>query len=218
MTSEEAASEETARAAAPDPEAEQPARAASADHDARAIRALAHPVRISLLELLAHKGTLTATEASDLLNESPANCAFHLRTLAKYGFVEEAGGGRGRERPWRRVHGVVQVGQPGDNSQYAAAAADLSEMVLPALIDRARATLARRSSWPPGWQEETLSQSVYTSYLTRAEARQLRADLHALMTRYFDRVDHPELRPADAVPVEFLNFAYPLLHLLDIEP
>jgi hypothetical protein len=34
-----------------------------------------------------------------MLGESPANCAFHLRTLAKYGFVEEAGGGRGRERP-----------------------------------------------------------------------------------------------------------------------
>jgi hypothetical protein len=34
-----------------------------------------------------------------MLGESPANCAFHLRTLAKYGFVEEAGDGRGRERP-----------------------------------------------------------------------------------------------------------------------
>src|ERR1700735_1064515 len=68
--------------------------------DPRAIRALAHPVRMALLELLAHTGTLTATQASDALGESPANCAFHLRTLAKYGFVREAGGGRGRERPW----------------------------------------------------------------------------------------------------------------------
>ena len=39
-----------------------------------------------------------------MLGESPANCAFHLRTLAKYGFVEEAGGGRGRERPWRQTY------------------------------------------------------------------------------------------------------------------
>jgi hypothetical protein len=37
-----------------------------------------------------------------MLGESPASCAFHLRTLAKYGFVEKAGGGRSRERPWRR--------------------------------------------------------------------------------------------------------------------
>src|SRR6202042_2178730 len=69
--------------------------------DAVAMRALAHPVRVSLIELLAVVDTLTATQASELLGESPANCAFHLRTLAKYGFVEEAGGGRGRERPWK---------------------------------------------------------------------------------------------------------------------
>jgi hypothetical protein len=28
---------------------------------------------------------------SEMLGESPANCAFHLRTLAQYGFEEEAG-------------------------------------------------------------------------------------------------------------------------------
>ena len=50
--------------------------------DARAMRALAHPVRVALLEALVHTGTLTATQASELLGESPANCAFHLRTLA----------------------------------------------------------------------------------------------------------------------------------------
>ena len=64
--------------------------------DPRAIRALAHPLRWALLEALGQAGTLTATQASEMLGESPANCAFHLRTLAKYGFVEEAGGGRGR--------------------------------------------------------------------------------------------------------------------------
>ena len=77
--------------------------------DARAMRALAHPVRLALLEALAHAGTLTATQASELLGESPANCAFHLRTLAKYGYVVEAGGGRGRERPWRRAHTALHI-------------------------------------------------------------------------------------------------------------
>jgi DNA-binding transcriptional ArsR family regulator len=89
--------------------------------DARAIRALAHPVRLSLLELLAHTGTLTATQASEILGESPANCAFHLRTLARYGFVAEAGGGRRRERPWRRVPGMISVGHDGDPQHKAAA-------------------------------------------------------------------------------------------------
>src|SRR5215469_9047417 len=43
--------------------------------DAREMRALAHPVRLGLLEALGHAGTLTATQASELLGESPANCA-----------------------------------------------------------------------------------------------------------------------------------------------
>src|SRR5579863_9821171 len=47
--------------------------------DPKAMRALAHPVRMALLDLLGVAGTLTATQASEILGESPANCAFHLR-------------------------------------------------------------------------------------------------------------------------------------------
>jgi len=72
--------------------------------DPAVMRALAHPLRWAILENLLHAGTLSATQAGVLLGETPANCAFHLRTLARYGLVEEAGGGKGRERPWRRVN------------------------------------------------------------------------------------------------------------------
>jgi predicted transcriptional regulator len=71
--------------------------------DARRMRAVAHPMRIALLEALHREGPLTATRAAELLDDSPGNMSWHLQTLAKYGFVEEAGGGRGRSRPWRRV-------------------------------------------------------------------------------------------------------------------
>lgn len=50
------------------------------------------PVRLALLEVLTFRGPLTATEAGQLIEESPTTCSFHLRQLAKYGFVEEAGG------------------------------------------------------------------------------------------------------------------------------
>jgi len=46
-------------------------------------------------------GPLTATELADRLDETPANCSWHLRKLAEHAFVEEAGGGIGRQRPWR---------------------------------------------------------------------------------------------------------------------
>src|SRR6202042_1136133 len=126
--------------------------------DAVAMRALAHPVRVSLIELLAVVDTLTATQASEVLGESPANCAFHLRTLGKYGFVEEAGGGRGRERASRRGHAVIRVTSPDGSREHAAAATALSDLVLSALVDRARETLTRRDAWPAGWQQDTLSQ------------------------------------------------------------
>src|ERR1700749_3417535 len=63
--------------------------------DARALRAYAHPGRMAM------EGPLTATRAAELLGESSGTCSFHLRQLAKYGLVEEAGGGTGREKPWR---------------------------------------------------------------------------------------------------------------------
>src|ERR1700678_1402201 len=69
--------------------------------DARTMRALAHPVRIALIEVLMLGGAMTATEAGERIGESPTTCSFHLRQLAKYGLAEEAGGGRGRARPWR---------------------------------------------------------------------------------------------------------------------
>src|SRR5215213_4049628 len=69
--------------------------------DPRAMRALAHPLRLELLDLLAVEGTATATRCAEALGESQASCSFHLRQLAKYGFVEEAEPASWRERPWR---------------------------------------------------------------------------------------------------------------------
>ena len=69
--------------------------------DPRALRALTHPTRLALIEALGLHGPLTATEAAEHVGESPSSCSFHLRQLARYGFVEEAGGGTGRRRPWR---------------------------------------------------------------------------------------------------------------------
>jgi DNA-binding transcriptional ArsR family regulator len=181
--------------------------------DPRAIRALAHPVRLALLEALAHAGTLTATQASEILGESPANCAFHLRTLAKYGYVEEAGGGRGRERPWRRVHEALRISSDVADPAAAQASDDLSEFLMDILLTRARAAMARRGSWPSQWQHTGLGQLQVMTYLTPEEARQLSEETHKLYARFDDRADHPERRPPGAMPVEILRLSYLLTHL-----
>lgn len=182
--------------------------------DARAMRALAHPLRLALLEALAHAGTLTATQASELLGESPANCAFHLRTLAKYGYVAEAGGGKGRERPWRRTHNALQITTDQEDPLAAMAADELGHYWLDMVLERARTGLASESSWPGEWRHHPLlGQSESILYVTPDEARELGQDIYRLLRRFDDRVDHPESRPAGTMPIETLLLSYPLLHL-----
>jgi predicted transcriptional regulator len=185
--------------------------------DPKAIRALAHPVRWALLEALSQAGTLTATQASEMLGESPANCAFHLRTLAKYGFVEEAGGGRGRERPWRRLYDSMSWRTRQDDPQASQAAEALDQVWLDTSLARARRSLTSMSSWPKRFTE-ALGGSTVRLYLTPEEADQLYAEMREAFERlsepdrYRERKD-PSKRPADAVPVEFVLLGYPVLDL-----
>jgi DNA-binding transcriptional ArsR family regulator len=182
--------------------------------DARAMRALAHPVRIALLEALVHTGTLTATQASELLGESPANCAFHLRTLGKYGYVVEAGGGKGRERPWRRAHTALHITTEQEDPGAAVAAEELGQFWVERIMERARSALARRRAWPAEWRHSGLpTESEYILYMTPEEAREFGAEVERLYRRFEDRLDHPERRPDGAMPIETLLFSYPLLHL-----
>src|ERR1700690_1369550 len=90
--------------------------------DASTLRALTHPIRLQLIELLKVAGPLTATEAGERIGESPTTCSFHLRQLAKYGFVEEAGGGRGRARPWRITSIGFQLAGAHDDPETEVAA------------------------------------------------------------------------------------------------
>ncbi|WP_051944827.1 winged helix-turn-helix domain-containing protein [Streptacidiphilus rugosus] len=71
-------------------------------NDPRAIRALAHPLRLDLIDLLTTGGPATAAQCGRALGASQASCSFHLRQLGKYGFVEEAAPGPDRrERVWQ---------------------------------------------------------------------------------------------------------------------
>ena len=97
--------------------------------DPRALRAYAHPVRMALVGLLRTEGPLTATRAAELLGESSGTCSFHLRQLAKYGLVEEAGGGTGREKPWRAT--ATSTDWDADGTPEGAAATGVKATVIP---------------------------------------------------------------------------------------
>ena len=53
-----------------------------------------------------NEGELTATVGPCLLNQSPGNMSWHLQTLAKYGFIVQVDGAKGRRRPWKIAPGT----------------------------------------------------------------------------------------------------------------
>jgi hypothetical protein len=183
--------------------------------DPKAMRAMAHPIRVALIELLEVSTTLTATQASEVLGESPANCAFHLRTLAKYGFVREAGGGKGRERPWTRAHRSINL----ETSQQSDAQAEMAAGALMRVwgarkLERIANALAA-DSWPEGWAD-SVSVSDKIRFLTAEEAAQVADEIRQVLDRYSGRLEDPASRPAGALPVQIASFVFPLPELADL--
>src|SRR5256885_15453657 len=72
--------------------------------DPQALRALAHPVRLALLDRLQRHGPATATQLAPRVGATPSVVSWHLRHLASFGLVRDAAGGTSkRERRWREV-------------------------------------------------------------------------------------------------------------------
>lgn len=184
--------------------------------DARAMRALAHPVRLSLIDLLGYHESLTATQASELLGESPTNCAFHLRTLAKYGFLREAATVSRRERPWTLVNRSVRISQHQTNPQAALAARALVRARLDRWLDRAR-QLFSSPTQVAGWHKAA-GWSQKHVFMTPDEAAAVRAEIDKILDRYDDRQANPALRPPGAHPVEWTTFIAPLADWVPGDP
>jgi predicted transcriptional regulator len=165
--------------------------------DPRAMRAVAHPVRIELLRALA-KEPKTATQCAELVGESPQSCSYHLRTLAKYGFVERAEAANGKERPWRKTAGGMTWSAHTDPE----AARALSATFLARDFRLLQAYLADPDET---WPEPLYSQT--TLRVTYAEAEELTKQVWALLEPYFtlNRKD----APADALDVWYASFGVP---------
>ncbi len=78
-----------------------------------ALRALAHPLRVQIMNELSDFGPATASMLAERLGESSGSTSYHLRQLAKHEIiVEDEERGRGRERWWRMAPGGVTIGGP----------------------------------------------------------------------------------------------------------
>ena len=78
-----------------------------------ALRALAHPLRVEIMNELSDFGPATASMLAERLGESSGATSYHLRQLAKHDIiVEDTERGSGRERWWRMAPGGVTIGSP----------------------------------------------------------------------------------------------------------
>lgn len=176
--------------------------------DPRALRALAHPIRLALVGLLRAEGPLTATQAGERLGESSASCSFHLRQLARYGLVEDAGGGRGRERPWRATARSTQWPDIAPTGEMAAAAQLFEFVVAEHYFQQTLRWVERRHDEPPEWQEAAQFGDT-TLHVTAAELAEIKREVYALVSPYVERMERHELRPRGARRISFLHLAFP---------
>jgi DNA-binding transcriptional ArsR family regulator len=175
--------------------------------DPAVIRALAHPARMAILAHLAD-GPATATECSTAAEQSPSSCSYHLRTLAKLGFVDEVDSGDGRERRWRlkaRGHGIPKRAQ---DSPQVQAAARLWGRQWVAMEQRTLSQfLAAEHREPPFWRKAATFSSAEV-HLTADELIELGERFTAMLEPYADR-DEPDDRPAGSRPVHVALTAFP---------
>lgn len=175
--------------------------------DPRSLRALAHPLRLELMALLRSRGPLTATEAAALTGESPGNCSFHFRQLAKWGLVEEADHGPGRQRPWRATADVTTWGA-GIGSEGRAATQQLNRALAERYVAGLLKWYADRDSEEAEWVAAANTTDVMFR-LTVDELVRLNADLRAVLTWWAEATADRSLTSASRV-VQFVGWTYPL--------
>jgi predicted ArsR family transcriptional regulator len=171
--------------------------------DPKRLRALSHPLRWKLLTLIGDEDTFTATQCAEELGESVASCSYHLNMLAKYGFIEEAEGGQGREKPWKSTATSMSISPEGLDEEGARVAEAAGEAYLEQEFETIRARMATRRTEPEEWRKLT-STWANQMYLTAEEAAELSGRLTDVLQEYQDRWNKPDGRPADARRVHYL--------------
>jgi predicted ArsR family transcriptional regulator len=179
--------------------------------DPRALRAYAHPTRMALVALLRLHGPQTATKAAGAIGESVASCSFHLRQMAKYGLVEQAAGGHGREKPWKATAAFTEWDSDDAKGPAAAAAVQALQLALAGQYHELAARwVQEQSGEPASWREAAHFGDTFL-HLTARELKDLSRKVDQLVEPYLERSDDASVRPAASRPVMFVHLAFPML-------
>jgi predicted ArsR family transcriptional regulator len=152
--------------------------------DPRAMRALAHPVRIAILQFVAESGNATATECANEVGESPQSCSYHLRALAKYGFVQHVDSSDGRENRWAMVDEALTFASDTEGSRAQRAA---TKLLQESVLDRDERIVEdyrrHEHELPEEWRRAALFSSG-SILVTAGELEELAQKLRPLFAEY----------------------------------
>jgi DNA-binding transcriptional ArsR family regulator len=162
--------------------------------DPRAIHALAHPVRIAILDFLREREVATATDCAAVVGESVQSCAYHLRTLAKWGLVAQVDGLDRRKRHWRlRVSGFSVPKMGAASPQFDAAWAALRGHVVARDIAIVREFLEDDESFTPAQRRLSTVRNL-NLHATPEELERLADQVSALLREFVrdEKAERPE--------------------------
>ncbi len=169
--------------------------------DLGVLRALAHPLRLRILDLLRLEGPSTATLLARRLGETSGTTSYHLRQLARQGHVEEAASDSHRERWWRARGRQVTLR---DEPEMQAARRVLAELIAGEgrALDRFLAGPSRSQEW-----DDASFVALKAFRLTPAELDALRGELDRLFAGL--RPGDATEAPGGAAPVRLLALGFP---------
>ncbi|MDQ1625138.1 MAG: hypothetical protein QOJ49_636 [Actinomycetota bacterium] len=175
-----------------------------------ALRALAHPARLTMLERLSVEGPATATECAVVVGLSPSACSYHLRLLARYGFVEESPDrGDGRERVWQaNARGwQTDADETVQGGEAQAARAAVTRVLVSTSDDKVLAWADGQVGEPEAWRRAAFM-SNSTIVATPEEVEALTASMMDLLAPYLARE-----RPLDEAPddARYVHAAFRLI-------
>ncbi|MCC0574873.1 winged helix-turn-helix domain-containing protein [Streptomyces californicus] len=160
--------------------------------DARTLRAVAHPLRLRLLNALREFGPATASGLGERLDESSGATSYHLRQMAEAGLVEDAPElGKGRERWWRSVHDGSIFESSAFRQHADPAVRGAIDFVLhetaTSHAEELNAWLGTVGDWSDAWQR-SWDMSDFKIRLTPELAMELSRKMHELVESYRDTV------------------------------
>jgi DNA-binding transcriptional ArsR family regulator len=180
-----------------------------------ALRALAHPLRIRILDLLPIRGPLTASKLGEIVGESSGSTSYHLRQLAKHGLVREVEGkGTARERWWERTPGGFSISSAGKDSPAGRQTAEAVNMEFLRLRNERVLAFARVGQEA---DEETLESWLGSAtfvtvnkWATREQAKAVVEAWERFSAEHLDPLSRQEGEPG-TVPFEIHFDVFPTL-------